>query len=162
MGRIRENRDMVSCVKIWSRLFSGRHGTIWLAIFSYFKKLRDNLNMHFKDDPISDMHAKNYLIISCLKHFPGPTKFGPVFWSRLFRRGPVEYNYPLYQSGSVSRYHIISGDSRYSSIFIPWLGKAVRMVHDTLMNDTLSTMTLRWKFLSNTISLKSDIVEYDT
>ena len=50
--------------------------------------------MHFKDDPISDMHAKNYLIISCLKHFPGPTKFGPVFWSRLFRRGPVEYNYP--------------------------------------------------------------------
>ena len=51
--------------------------------------------MHFKDDPVSDMHAKNYLIISCLKHFPGPTKFGPVFWSRLFRRGPVEYNYPL-------------------------------------------------------------------
>ena len=50
--------------------------------------------MHFKDDPISDMHAKNYLIISCLKQFPGPTKFGPVFWSRLFRRGPVEYNYP--------------------------------------------------------------------
>ena len=51
--------------------------------------------MHFKDDPISDMHAKNYLIILCLKHFPGPTKFGPVFWSRLFQRGPVEYNYPL-------------------------------------------------------------------
>ena len=51
--------------------------------------------MHFKDDPVSDMHAKNYLIISCLKHFPGPTKFGPVFWSRLFRRGPVEYNYPI-------------------------------------------------------------------
>ena len=51
--------------------------------------------MHFKDDPISDMHAKNCLIISCLKHFPGPTKFGPVFWSRLFRRGPVEYNYPI-------------------------------------------------------------------
>ena len=50
--------------------------------------------MHFKDDPVSDMHAKNSLIISCLKHFPGPTKFGPVFWSRLFRRGPVEYNYP--------------------------------------------------------------------
>ena len=50
--------------------------------------------MHFKDDPVSDMHAKSYLIISCLKHFPGPTKFGPVFWSRLFRRGPVEYNYP--------------------------------------------------------------------
>ena len=50
--------------------------------------------MHFKDDPVSDMHAKNYLIISCLKNFPGPTKFGPVFWSRLFRRGPVEYNYP--------------------------------------------------------------------
>ena len=41
--------------------------------------------MHFKDDPISDMHAKNYLIILCLKHFPGRTKFGPVFWSRLFR-----------------------------------------------------------------------------
>ena len=35
--------------------------------------------MHFKDDPISDMHAKNYLIILCLKHFSGPTKFGPVF-----------------------------------------------------------------------------------
>ena len=51
--------------------------------------------MHFKDDPISDMHAKNCLIISCLKQFPGPTKFGPVFWSRLFRRGPVEYNYPV-------------------------------------------------------------------
>ena len=50
--------------------------------------------MHFEDDPISDMHAKNHLIILCLKHFPGPTKFGPVFWSRLFRRGPVEYNYP--------------------------------------------------------------------
>ena len=55
--------------------------------------------MHFKDDPISDMHAKNYLIISCLKHFPGPTKFGPVFWSRLFRRGPVEYNYPGFMRG---------------------------------------------------------------
>ena len=51
--------------------------------------------MHFKDDLISDMHAKNYFIILCLKHFPGPTKFGPVFWSRLFRCGPVEYNYPL-------------------------------------------------------------------
>ena len=25
---------------------------------------------------------------------PGPSKFGPVFWSRLFLRGPVEYNYP--------------------------------------------------------------------
>ena len=50
--------------------------------------------MHFKDDPISDMRAKNYLIILCLKHFPWPTKFGPVFWSRLFLRGPVEYNYP--------------------------------------------------------------------
>ena len=33
--------------------------------------------MHFKDDPISDIHAKNYLIILSLKHFPGPTKFGP-------------------------------------------------------------------------------------
>ena len=52
--------------------------------------------MHFKDDPISDMHAKNYLLILCLKHFPGPTKFGPVFWSRLFRRGPVEYNSPVF------------------------------------------------------------------
>ena len=51
--------------------------------------------MHFKDDPISDMHVKNYLIILCLKHFPGPSKFGTVFWSRLFRRGPVEYNYPF-------------------------------------------------------------------
>ena len=49
--------------------------------------------MHFKDDPISDMHAKNYIIILCLKHFLGRTKFGPVFWPRLFRRGPVEYHY---------------------------------------------------------------------
>ena len=57
--------------------------------------------MHFKDDPISDMHAKNYLIILCLKHFPGPTKFGPVFWSRLFRRGPVEYNYPFFYSNCI-------------------------------------------------------------
>ena len=52
--------------------------------------------MHFKDDPISDMHAKKYVIILCPKHFPGRTKFGPVFWSRLFRRGPVVYNYPLF------------------------------------------------------------------
>ena len=37
--------------------------------------------MHFKDDPICDIHAKNYLIILSLKHFPGPTKFGPVFSS---------------------------------------------------------------------------------
>ena len=50
--------------------------------------------MHFKDDPISDMHAKNHLYILCLMPLPGPSKFGPVFWSRLFRRGPVEYNYP--------------------------------------------------------------------
>ena len=39
--------------------------------------------MHLKDDPISDMQAKNYLIILFLKHFPGPTNlvpsFGPVF-----------------------------------------------------------------------------------
>ena len=35
--------------------------------------------MHLKDDPISDMHAKYYLTVSCLKQFPGPTKFGPVF-----------------------------------------------------------------------------------
>ena len=52
--------------------------------------------MQFKDDPISDIHAKNYLIILSLKHFPGPTKFGSVFWSRLFQRGPVEYNYPVH------------------------------------------------------------------
>ena len=63
LGRIIENRDMVSCVKIWSRLFSGRHGIICMVIFSYFEKLREILNMHFKDDPISDLHAKNYLII---------------------------------------------------------------------------------------------------
>ena len=63
--------------------------------------------MHFKDDPISDMHAKNYLIISCLKHFPGPTKFGPVFWSRLFRRGPVEYNYP-FQRGKISNWQLLN------------------------------------------------------
>ena len=35
--------------------------------------------MHFKDDPISDMHAKYYLIIWRLKPFSGPSKFGPVF-----------------------------------------------------------------------------------
>ena len=68
--------------------------------------------MHFKDDPISDMHAKNYLIILCLKHFHGPTKFGPVFWSRLFRRGPVEYNYPskgtIYLLGKTHAYIMIS------------------------------------------------------
>ena len=46
-------------------------------------KLRDNLNRHFKDDPISDMPVKDCLIISCLKHFPGPTKFGPVFSSAI-------------------------------------------------------------------------------
>ena len=59
--------------------------------------------MHFKDDPISDMHAKNYLIISCLKHFSGRTKFGPVFWSRFFRRGPVEYNYPCSKSKQAAK-----------------------------------------------------------
>ena len=35
--------------------------------------------MHFKDDPVSDKHAKYYLIIWCLKPFSGPSKFGPVF-----------------------------------------------------------------------------------
>ena len=59
-----------------------------------FENLSENLNIHFKGDPISDMHAKKYLIILCLMRLPGPLKFGPVFWSRLFRRGPVEYNYP--------------------------------------------------------------------
>ena len=48
--------------------------------------------MHFEDNPINDIHAKNQFFIRRMKHFPGPTKFGPVFWSRLFRRGPVEYN----------------------------------------------------------------------
>ena len=37
------------------------------------------LNTHFKDDPISDMRAKCYLIILCMKPLPGPSKFGPVF-----------------------------------------------------------------------------------
>ena len=64
--------------------------------------------MHFKDDPISDMHAKNYLIILCLKHFPGPTKFGSVFWSRLFRRGLVEYNYPIRKRHSTVFFLLIS------------------------------------------------------
>ena len=50
--------------------------------------------MHFEDDPVSDRQAKQYLIIYCLKPLPRSSKFGPVFWSRLFRRGPVEYNYP--------------------------------------------------------------------
>ena len=68
--------------------------------------------MHFKDDPISDMHAKHYLIILCLKHFPGPIKFGPVFWSRLFRRGPVEYNYPF------TGLRIILLDDSYSDCFV--------------------------------------------
>ena len=39
--------------------------------------------MHSIDDPISDMHAKNYLIILCLTPLPGPQNlvpsFGPVF-----------------------------------------------------------------------------------
>ena len=65
-----------------------------MVIFSYFEKLREILNMHFKDDPVSDRQAKQYLIIYCLKPLPGSSKFGPVFWSSLFRRGPVEYNYP--------------------------------------------------------------------
>ena len=30
-----------------------------MVIFSYFDKLRKILKMHFKNDPISDMHAKN-------------------------------------------------------------------------------------------------------
>ena len=79
LGRIIENRDMVRCVKIWFRLFSDRHDIIWMMIFSYFEKLRQILNMHIKDDPTSDMHAKNYLIIWCLEHLLGPSKFGPVF-----------------------------------------------------------------------------------
>ena len=46
--------------------------------------------MHFKDDPISGMHAKifNYLMSEA---FAWVLKI----WSRLFRRGPVEYNYPF-------------------------------------------------------------------
>ena len=63
LGRILENRDMVCCVKIWSSLFSDRHGIIWMVIFSYCEKLREILNMHFKDDPILDMHAKKYSFI---------------------------------------------------------------------------------------------------
>ena len=51
--------------------------------FDYFEKLKENLNMHSIDDPISDMHAKNYLIILCLTPLPGPQNlvpsFGPVF-----------------------------------------------------------------------------------
>ena len=77
--------------------------------------------MHFKDDPISDMHAKNYLIISCLKHFPGPTKFGPVFWSRLFRRGPVEYNYPVSPSESGTAKHCYHGYSFTTLKMVGWL-----------------------------------------
>ena len=61
--------------------------------------------MHFKDDPISDIHAKNCLIILSLKHFPGPTKFSPIFWSRLFQRGPVEYNYPLGMNQKTQSYN---------------------------------------------------------
>ena len=72
LSRIIENRDMVSCVKIWSRLFSGRHGIICMVTFSYFEKLREILNMQFKNDPISDLHAKNYLVICGLKPLPGP------------------------------------------------------------------------------------------
>ena len=49
--------------------------------------------MHFKDDSVSDMRANNYLIVWRLKPLPGSSKFGSVFWSRLFRRGPVDYNY---------------------------------------------------------------------
>ena len=35
--------------------------------------------MHFKDDPIRDIHAKNYFVIYGLKPFPGLSKFGSVF-----------------------------------------------------------------------------------
>ena len=39
--------------------------------------------MHFKDDRISDMHAKTYLIIWCMKPLLRPQNlvpsFGPVF-----------------------------------------------------------------------------------
>ena len=51
LDRIIEYRGMVSCMKIWSRLFSGRHGIIGLSIFGYFEKQGENVNMHFKDDP---------------------------------------------------------------------------------------------------------------
>ena len=48
LGRIIENRDMVSCVtSVWSRLFSGRHDIIELVIFSNSDKLREIFNMHF-------------------------------------------------------------------------------------------------------------------
>ena len=33
-----------------------------MVIFSYFEKLREILNIHYKDNPISDMQARNYLI----------------------------------------------------------------------------------------------------
>ena len=72
--------------------------------------------MHFKDEPISDMHAKNNLIISCLKHFPGPTKFGPVFWSRLFRRGPVEYNYPVFSLHVLCRKYVTHPGDRLDTL----------------------------------------------
>ena len=46
--------------------------------------------MHFEDNPISDMHANklsNYLMTEAFS-------WTLNIWSRLFRRGPVEYNYP--------------------------------------------------------------------
>ena len=50
-------------------------------IFSYFEKMGKILNMHFKYDPISDMHANNYLIIWCLKPLLGPQNLVPSFGS---------------------------------------------------------------------------------
>ena len=66
-------------MKIWSCLFSGRHGIFRMVIFSYFEILSEILNMHFKDDPISDMQATNYLIIWYMKPLLRSSKFGPVF-----------------------------------------------------------------------------------
>ena len=64
------------------------------------------------------MDAKNYIIILCLKHFPGPTKFGPVFWSRLFRRGPVEYNPPPVTLNSEMDFYLRNG--RNGDFFTKW------------------------------------------
>ena len=66
-------------------------------LFSYFEKLWEILNMHYKDDPFSDMHAKIFIFFmyTHVKPLSGSSKCGSVFWSRLLRRGPVEYNYPI-------------------------------------------------------------------
>ena len=66
MGRVCNGPSL-----LWAEMSSYRISVCLFAlpprnttvIFSYFEKLREILNMHFKDDLISKIHAKNYSII---------------------------------------------------------------------------------------------------